>query len=257
MKSYGELDVIYKLDEVEKAVLNIAEEMSKEVQKIKYGSLYYKAKRVLNYSKIEISNAINKLYLKKYIVVGSRLTKDQILQNQTRKRVYEYIVAHIGAHIREIRDNLSITPHILNWHLNMLENFNYTFRIKFLKYVTFFPSTFDRTAAVPFLALKNENSFRIFKKCLENPLVDFESLRAGLNLQPNVIFYHLNNLIKFDVIFAHKINQTVVYGIKLEKITPIKTFYDLSDEEIENAIRLQNIMTEKSSTNKNNRIYLI
>ena len=212
-----------------------------------YKSLYYKAKRELNYSKIEISNAINQLYLKKYIVVGSRLTRNQVLQNATRKKVYDYLRLHIGAHIREIREKLSITPHVLNWHLNMLENFEYIYRIKFLKYVNFFPTNFNKNDVFSFLVLKNKNSLQIFKIILKNPFIRFESLKNNLNLQKSIISYHLDNLIKYELVFTQQTNNTVFYGINHDKIVSIKSFYNFSDEEIQKSIKKQTIMSEKIS----------
>ncbi len=242
----GIIHINHELDEVERAVLKLAEEMANTTQKIEYIVLYYKATRELNYSKIEISNAINKLYLKKYIRVGSRLTRSRVLENPTRKKVYEYIISHLGPHVRELRNKLSMTPHILYWHLNMLENFKFVYHINFLNYVNYFPSTFDISNVKPFLVLKNKNASRVFKRCLENPFPDFESLKNGLNLSPNVILYHLNNLIKFSVVVAYKINQTVVYGIKPEKVTPIKSYYNITDEQLQKIIEIQNQLVVKN-----------
>lgn len=243
MKIGVTLEAEYELDEIEKAVLNVAEELSKLPQRIEYKSLYYKAKRALKYSKIDIGNAIHKLYLKKYIIVGSRLTKKEVLLNPARKKIYEYIESHVGAHIREIREKLSTTPHILGWHLSVLESFNFIYRVNFLKYVNFFPVNFDRKHAFAFLVLKNENSLQIFKKILETPLVDIETFVKDFELQKNVILYHLDNLLKFELLFTCDLEGKVVYGINHAKIMPIKAFYNLSEEEIQNSmINQQNII---------------
>ena len=242
----GIIHINHELDEVERAVLKLAEEMANTTQKVEYIALYHKATRELNYSKIEISNAINKLYRKKYIRVGSRLTRGRVLENPTRKKVYEYVEAHLGAHVRELLDELSVTPHILYWHLNMLENFEFMYHINFSKYVNYFPSAFDKSMVKPFLVLKNKNALRVFKRCLKIPFPDFKSLKNGLNLSPNVILYHLNNLIKFSVVVAYKINQTVVYGIKPEKVIPIKSYYNITDEQLQKIIEIQNQLVVKN-----------
>lgn len=230
----------YELGEVERAVLNLAEKMANMTQKIEYEALFFKASRELHYSKIEVSNAINILYLKKHIRVGSRLTRGRVLENPTREKIYEYIVTHIGAHVREMGDKLSITPHLLYWHLTMLENFEYIYRVKFSKYVNFFPSNFSETYVFPFLVLKNKNALRIFRTILKNPLIDFEALQDGLNLQKSVISYHLDNLKKHELVFTKIINEITLYGINYDKIAPIKTFYNISDEKIKHSSNMQN-----------------
>jgi predicted transcriptional regulator len=245
MKIGVALEAEYELDEIEKAVLNIAEELSKLPQRIEYRGLYYRAKRALNYSRIDISNAIHKLYLKKYIIVGSCLTKTEVLQNPARNRIYEYIVSHIGAHVREIREKVSITPHILDWHLSILESFDYIYRVSFLKYVTFFPIDFDKNYTFAFLVLKNENALQIFKKILDSPLIKVETLVKDVKLQKNIILYHLDNLLKFGLLCAHEVDGEVVYGINHANIMPIKAFYNLSEEEIQNSRITQQNLTDK------------
>ncbi|MDD1777290.1 MAG: hypothetical protein LUQ65_03905 [Candidatus Helarchaeota archaeon] len=245
MKIGMAVEAEYELDAIEKAVLNIAEDLSNQPQRIEYKTLYYKAKRALNYSKIDISNAIHKLYLKKYIIAGSQLTKTEVLLNPARNRVYEYIVSHIGAHVREIREKVAITPHILGWHLGILESFDYIYRVNFLKYVNFFPMNFDRKHAFAFLVLKNENSLQIFKRILATPGVDIETLVKDIKLQRNVILYHLDNLLKFDLLFTFELEGNVVYGINHANVMPIGTFYNLSEEEIQNSRITQQSMTDK------------
>jgi len=183
--------------------------------------------------------------LKKYIIAGSRLTKTEVLLNPARRRVYEYIVTQNGAHVREIREKVMITPHILDWHLGILESFDYVYRVNFLKYVNFFPVNFDRKHAFTFLVLKNENSLQIFKEILETPGVDIETLVKDVKLQRNVILYHLDNLLKFDLIFTHDLEGKVVYGINHANIRPIKAYYNLSEEEIQNSVIIQQNMTDK------------
>ena len=245
MKIRMAVEAEYELDAIEEAVLNIAEELSSQPQRIEYKTLYYKAKRALNYSKIDISNAIHKLYLKKYIIAGSRLTKTEVLLNPARNRVYEYILSHIGAHVREIREKVSITPHILEWHLGILESFDYIYRVNFLKYVNLFPVNFDRKHAFTLLVLKNENSLQIFKKILATPGVDVETLMKDIKLQRNVILYHLDNLLKFNLIFTFEVEGNVVYGINHADVRPIRAFYNLSEEEIQNSMITQQNMSDK------------
>ena len=241
----------YELGEVESAILNLAEELAEITQKIEYEALFYKAVRELTYSKIEISNALNKLYLKKFIRVGSRLTKSRVLENLGRKKIYDYTSSHPGAHLRELADRLSITPNLLYWHLNMLENFEYIYRVKFLNYVNFFPSSFSKNHVFPFLVLKNKNALRIFTKILKNPLIDFETLRDGLSIQKSVISYHLENLFKFNLVFEQKFSEKVLYGINHDETAAIKIFYNLSDEILQNSIEIQASKIEKLNIEQN------
>jgi len=245
MKIGMAVEAEYELDAIEKAVLNIAEELSNQPQRIEYKTLYYKAKRALNYSKIDISNAIHKLYLKKYIITGSRLTKTEVLLNPARNKIYEYITSHIGAHVREIREKVSITPHILDWHLGILESFDYIYRVNFLKYVNFFVVNFDRKHTFAFLVLKNENALQIFKEILATPGIDIETLVKDVKLQRNVILYHLDNLLKFDLLFTYELEGNVVYGINYTNVRPIRTFYNLSEEVIQSSMITQQNMNDK------------
>ncbi|MHA1359672.1 MAG: hypothetical protein ACTSRC_16265 [Candidatus Helarchaeota archaeon] len=176
-------------------ILSICEEL---VQKkpLNIEELFRDAQKKLNYTEKEISDTIYDLILKKLIIPDKRIVKTQVLANQKRDAIYHYITKNPGAHLREIRDKLNLQPHVTNLHLKVLENFNYIYRKKHLKYRVFFPFDFNNEYEKVILALKNETAEKIFWTIQEKGEVSPIELKMQFDgeISSKMIDYHLEPL---------------------------------------------------------------
>lgn len=77
----------------------------------------------LTYYAIEL--ILKSLLNQKLIVKASKLTHDDILKNEKRKKIYNFILENPGTHFNKIITNLKISNHVVVWHLNMLLKFNF------------------------------------------------------------------------------------------------------------------------------------
>lgn len=77
----------------------------------------------LTYYAIEL--VLKSLLNQKLIVKASKLTHDDILKNEKRKKIYDFILKYPGTHFNKIIINLKISNHVVVWHLNMLLKFNF------------------------------------------------------------------------------------------------------------------------------------
>ncbi|TET61065.1 MAG: HTH domain-containing protein [Promethearchaeota archaeon] len=83
------------------------------------------AKSGINININGIRTILKSLVEKNFIVEGSKLTRNEILSNFNRKKIYEYIQKNPGAHFYNIVSNLDLNIPVVEWHLNILIKFMY------------------------------------------------------------------------------------------------------------------------------------
>lgn len=88
------------------------------------------AKSGINININGIRTILKSLIEKNFIVEGSKLTRNEILSNFNRKKIYEYIQKNPGAHFYNIVSNLDLNIPVVEWHLNILIKFMYTSKEK-------------------------------------------------------------------------------------------------------------------------------
>jgi len=96
------------------------------------------AKSSININVNGIRTILKSLIEKNFIVEGSKLTKNDILINSNRKRIYEYIQEHPGVQFYNIVSNLDLNIPVVEWHLNILIKFMYISKEKIEKRDTYF-----------------------------------------------------------------------------------------------------------------------
>ena len=83
------------------------------------------AKAGVNVNVNGIRAILKTLVEKNYIVEGSKLTRNEILSNYNRKKIFEYIQENPGTHFYDIVSNLDLNIPVVEWHLNILNKFMY------------------------------------------------------------------------------------------------------------------------------------
>ncbi|MFW9785302.1 MAG: hypothetical protein ACFFFB_23685 [Candidatus Heimdallarchaeota archaeon] len=83
------------------------------------------AKSDINININGIRAILKSLVEKNYIVEGSKLTRNEILSNFNRKKIFKYIQENPGTHFYDIVSNLDLNIPVVEWHLNILIKFTY------------------------------------------------------------------------------------------------------------------------------------
>ena len=72
-----------------------------------------------------IRTILKSLLKKKLIIERSKFIKDEVLENDNRERVYNYIKNNPGVYFNQIAKKLLLSNYILAWHIKMLFQFNF------------------------------------------------------------------------------------------------------------------------------------
>ncbi len=228
-----------ELTTFEEEILKITDHLASLKKIITIDAIFLAAKRRLNESEEKTSHAIYKLILQKYIVPGSRMTKNQVLINANRRSIYEYILENPGCHLSEVKEIMNIKGQLAKWHLYILEKFDFIFSARYLKYLTFFPKDFDEDLIAPFLSLKNEKSYRIFKILWQNPVLNLDDFKILIPLQLPTLKYHLNKLIDSNVVKIQHMPNGSYYLLNPDTLFALQEILELSSEEINNYLTSQ------------------
>ena len=215
---------------IEKEVLRIAEDIIDKNKFISLQLLQNTAKTNLGYDKETISSAIFQLILKKVIFPGKKLTLLNVLVNEKRNNILNFINDHPGTHLREIRKCLELNPKVTGWHLSVLENFELIYSKKYLKYLCYFPNDFKKELEEPLLTLKNESAILILKTIYNHPELDLEQIKYLLDLPQQVIEYILKKLVHSKIIQIYEEDGAEYFNINEEIFYSIRKFVKIELE---------------------------
>jgi len=213
-----------KSSQIELEILAIAQEIIRK-KPLKIEDLYTKAKQKLGnlYSKNEINTTILELVLKKILIPDKKIMKNQVLENKKRNMIYKCIIDNPGVHLREIREKLKLHPHVTNFHLKILESFDFIYRKSYLKYRVYFPKDFNMENEAIILALKHDTAKKIFKAIHNTGELSFAQLKDYFEgeISPKMLEYHLSPLKNCGLIKTIKKDgedMLIVVQTTLEKI---------------------------------------
>lgn len=205
-----------ELEKIDIYILEIASKISPHKRIIEIEELYKTSISQLLYSKDEIMQSIKKLYLKKYLIEGFRLTKDTLLNNEKRKQIFNYVKKNPGTHNREIREALNLGAYSVYRNLKYLEEFGFIRSKKFMNKVTYFLLDTDESKDKLIIVLKNERRKIIFEIISNFEKVQLNELEKTLNLEHGNIQPHLKILLEYNLIDVINENNIIYYVPKIE-----------------------------------------
>ena len=217
---------IEQLSEIEANVYNVLKDFLKNFKEfnLKLALPYCFERLNLKYSDTEITFAVKSLIQKKYLIQGSSLTKEDILHNQNRKKILDFIQKNPGSYNRLIRRKLSLGSNEFNWHIGMLEKFDFVKKVRFnRRNFGYFEKKSYMGYEYELFLLQNKKISRILEK-LEKEILTVSQITKELEFHYNTVQKYLELLLKRNLISViekgkHKyylLNQDLM--IKLKKI---------------------------------------
>jgi predicted transcriptional regulator len=170
------------------------------------GILPYLYERISNSSSLTKRDVVLALYSlveKRYVIKGYKITKDKVLTNETRNKIYDFIVKHPGTFTRQIRDELKIGSNEFVWHSEILINFQFIREHQIGNGVAFFDSKLSDTDDIALYFLRNKKTLSIFQQLMKNG-PDFgvtpNELADVLSIAQPTIDKHLERLMQIGVV---------------------------------------------------------
>jgi len=135
------------------------------------------------------------------IILYSRLSGPQVLDNNLRHRVYGHIKSNPGVHFRGIMRDLGMRTGTLKHHLETLEREGFVRSAQDGMYKRFYPS---KTKVEKNSPRANSTQHYIVSLVNEYPGITQKDIAAILHLTPQTINYHVSQMLDANRIFVEK-----------------------------------------------------
>jgi len=140
--------------------------------------------------------------------IGSSLTRENILTNYTRARIYAFIRSNPGIHFSEIVRKLELSNGQTNWHLICLKQFDMIRSIKTSQYLMYYPNEGNFAEIVESidqaLILKSETRNQIYMIIKQKPAITQNDLKRIVKISQSTLAYHLAILEQENLIYTQK-----------------------------------------------------
>ena len=191
--------------------------------------LQYNSDRSLNLNSEQIEMILHTLIKKNMIYPGSYLTVDDILKNEKRKEIFDLIKTNPGVNFSEIKNTFGFGNNYADWHLRLLERFQFIRTIKVGNNKVFFNFNLDSEYDEIRFYLRNEKVKQIIT-LMENNHTVFrgKEISEKLKIHYDTIKKYVGILEKFQVLDSDLDGKTTNYKLNLknyktvlDKIGPI------------------------------------
>jgi predicted transcriptional regulator len=209
-----------ELVEEEEIVLNFVHEYLNKNRQFSFEEILPFLNSRIRLSSINISTeGVRKILIsltnKKLIVEGSKLLKNEILNNKKRNDIYKFVVENPGTYFNRIVHELHLSNHIVVWHLNMLLKFDFICKEMLENHEIYFETCteIDNMKLKYFKTKEKSQKIISFMKN-DNIGISKTNLSQELKMHMNTLAKYLNLLEKFNVIVKKKIDNNYLYFLR-------------------------------------------
>lgn len=214
-------------DDLEQVVLNLAREyLARKVffsieEIVIFVNNRVRTKSNLNKAKIEL--IIKSLIKKNVILPGTKLVKDTIVENTTRKDILNLIVKNPGININEIIRSQKIGSNQALWHLSCLEKFQFIRSKRVENRTIFFQYDSNQCWDCFYYYLKLDIVQKIINFMQKNnsPL-KLMDIADALNKNHNTVKKYLDSLCKLELLQVQKEKTRNAYTLNQELYIKMK-----------------------------------
>lgn len=184
-------------DDVKK-VIEIAEGILNDNKILDANYLYYIVKRELSLKRKHIMDILHFLFKNKIIHEGSRFTKESILENDIRQKIFILVKTLPGIHFsllkkkvfEDVKGIVGSSGHLI-WHLGMLIKFNLIKKIKVKNYSLFLPFKMDEEKATVAFFLRDQLYKKVIKLLLKHASFKKSDIYKHINEKREIVYYRL------------------------------------------------------------------
>ncbi|MBN2151683.1 MAG: hypothetical protein JW839_09570 [Candidatus Lokiarchaeota archaeon] len=166
---------------LERRVLSVAKGVIEKHRALNVQDLFEESRRALrNEGHEQIWNAIDSLVRKRIIYPRRAFTRETVLDNENRRRVFELISRRPGIHVSQIRSALGLDYRTAALHIEMLETFRLIRTEHIENNVVYFEHGTNAELDWFYYYLNKKNVLAIVGAILDSPGTSFKQLQEKL-----------------------------------------------------------------------------
>jgi len=137
-----------------------------------------------------------------------------ILELETRRKIYELISKNPGLHLSKIAELLHMRTSLVEYHLFFLEKNGIVHSVKERGYIRFYIRGDVGTEDKKILSLlRQETPLRIILCLLKNKNMQHKEILKNLEISPSTLSYHLKKLVSHDVVNVQSYGEERGYSV--------------------------------------------
>lgn len=146
------------------------------------------------------------------------LTIDNLFENDNRRNIIKTILEEPGIHNNELIRRCNLQKGQLQWHLQVLLQYNIIRKEKMGQYSVYFPSVkyTSPKRKTKLLLKKSKTTFKILNIIEENPGINASTIASMLNLSKSSVKYHIDKFIRENMIFYEQDGRVIKLRVKNE-----------------------------------------
>ncbi len=217
-----------ELTPLENEILDIAHELIEAHYIIVLDDLFTESvRRIKETSKNSLLMAINALVQKKIIFEGKSITRDSIMDNQTRKSIFQLVIAEPGIHFSRIKEIMQKDSRTISLHLSILLRFGLIRSKEFDSNIVYFDKNLGEEFDYVYYFIHKKHVRDVFKILLKNPGISFDDLYSAIvpDTTRGNFLRKINVLVEAGFLTAMRDgNQIVALQVHQRFIPPITYF---------------------------------
>ncbi len=144
------------------------------------------------------------------------ITPENVLENDSRRAIYEFVQENPGTHLRATADALDLSTTNVLWHLRKLEDAELVNHKKFEGYKLLYPTeggVEGKKQAIANAVLSNENASNVLEFILANPGAHQRQIARALDVNHGTVRWHLRKMNEAGLILQVEKEYTTQYYI--------------------------------------------
>ncbi|MGA2386702.1 MAG: winged helix-turn-helix transcriptional regulator [Candidatus Bathyarchaeia archaeon] len=143
--------------------------------------------------------------------------KEEILENERRRKIYTVILKNPGLHIRELQRIVGIPLSSLQYHLNYLSRRNIILEEKSEHYTRYYCKPLDPEDKRILVILRQKRIRDIVLIMLVNKKAKYRFIFESLGLPASTVSFYLKCLLENNIIERTKVGYENIYTLKDEE----------------------------------------
>jgi predicted transcriptional regulator len=173
----------------------------------------------------KIFRDFNDLIYRKILVNGKAVTRDTLLENENRSAIYNLIQRKPGIHFSGIREETGKDSRTVQWHLKMLEKFDFIRVERYGRNIVYFDLALEKDHDLFYYYLHKKSAVDIIAIILENPGIGFTELLEKIDMPRTTLAGKVKVLIENGFLTTeYQSNQLVSIFLKKEYLPVFDNF---------------------------------
>lgn len=201
----------------EDTVFNLIQEYLDANQIFKFDKVFNYVKNFFTKSSLDLNDeGIKKVLVNliddKRIAEGSKLIRNDVLENLKRKKIHDFIIKNPGAYLNKIVTHTNYPISVVTWHLEMLFKFSFIKKEKYDNRNIFYEVNLAPEQARIYYTVSKEKSIKIIRFLMnEKTGASKKEMSDGMKMHPYTLNKYLEVLVKINVVKSVKTGRKLLF----------------------------------------------